>query len=127
MIKYRCELEIKAYVEKHIFKYDKNSNEKLPKEFYTDVTYGNSIKTLSVHLNCYNVIAYDRLSDFFSAISNNAINISNGTLVIFLKEFGKKSEKTIVILEEIFLNGITEYTDEKGAKFEKKKTICKKL
>ena len=42
LIKYRYELEIKPYVEK-------------PKEFYTDVTYGNSIKTLSIHLGGYNV------------------------------------------------------------------------
>ena len=121
LIKYRYELEIKPYIEKHIFKYKENAEEELPKEFYTDVTYGNSIKTLSVHLNCYNVIAYDRLSDFFSVISNNILNISNGTLVNFLKEFGKKCKSTITNLENNFLNGITGYTDETGTKFEKKK------
>lgn len=36
LIKYRYELEIKPYVEKHIFKYEKNAKEKLPKEFYTN-------------------------------------------------------------------------------------------
>ena len=90
LIKYRYELEIKPIIEKHIFKYKENAKDKLPKEFYTDVTYGNSIKALSIHLNCYNVIAYNRLSDFFSVISNNIINISTGTLVNFTKEFGKK-------------------------------------
>ena len=48
IIKYRLGIEIKSYVEKHIFKYAKNSKEKLPKEFYTDVTYDNSIKALSI-------------------------------------------------------------------------------
>lgn len=33
LIKYRYELEIKPYIEKHIFKYDDKSSEKLPKEF----------------------------------------------------------------------------------------------
>ena len=121
LIKYRYELEIKPYVEKHIFRFDKESKEKLPKEFYTDVTYGNSIKTLSIHLGGYNVIAYDRLSNFFSVITNNILNISNGTLVNFVKEFGLKSKNTIVNLENDFINGITGYTDETGTKFNKKK------
>lgn len=99
-------------MQKHIFKYDEESKEKLPKEFYTDVTYGNSIKTLSIHLGGYNVIAYDRLSNFFSVITNNILNISNGTLVNFVKEFGLKSKNTIVNLENDFINGITGYTDE---------------
>ena len=117
LIKYRMELEVNTYVEKHIFKYDEKANEKLPKEFYTDVTYGTSIKALAIHLGCYNVIAYDRLSDFFEVITNNILKISNGTLVNFVKEFGKKSEITIKNLEENFLNGIIGYTDETGTKF----------
>ncbi len=121
LVKYRYELEIRPYIEKHIFKYNKNSKEKLPKEFYTDVTYGNSIKTLSIHLGCYNVIAYDRLSDFFRVVTNNVYNICNGTLVNFVKEFGKKSQETIRNLENNFLNGTTGFTDETGTKFNKKK------
>ena len=46
----------------------------MPEEFYTDVTYDNSLKTLSVELGAYNVIAYDRLSDFFSVITKGTIN-----------------------------------------------------
>ncbi len=121
LIKYKIELEINTYVEKHIFKYDEKSKEKLPKEYYTDVTYGTSIKSLAIHLGCYNVIAYDRLSNFFEVISNNNLKISSGTLVNFVKEFGKKSEKTIKNLEENILNGITGYTDETGTKFNNKK------
>ena len=120
LIKYRYELEIKPIIEKHIFKYKENAKEKLPKEFYTDVTYGNSIKTLSIHLNSYNVIAYNRLRDFFSVVSNNILNISTGTFVKFVKEFSKKSKRTIINLENNFLNGITGYTDETGAKYRNK-------
>ena len=121
LIKYRYELEIKPYIEKHIFKYDDKSSETLPKEFYTDVTYGNSIKTLSIHLGCYNVVAYNRLSDFFSVVTNNVYNISNGTLVNFVKEFGNKSKATIINLENNFLNKDNGFTDETGTKFNKKK------
>jgi len=117
IIKYRLGIEIKPYVEKHIFKHRKKVNEKLPKEFYTDVTYDNTIKTLSIELGAYNVVSYSRLSDFFSVITNGIINISNGTLVNFEYEFGNKSIPTIKILEENILNNINTYTDETGTKF----------
>ena len=120
LVKYRMELEVNTYVEKHIFEYDEKAKEILPKEFYTDVTYGTSIKSLAVHLSCYNVIAYDRLSNFFEVITNNILKISNGTLVNFVKEFGRKSEKTIEKIEESFLNGVIGYTDETGTKFNNK-------
>ena len=121
LIKYKMELEINTYVEKHIFKYDEKAKEKLPKEFYTDVTYGTSVKSIAIQLGCYNVIAYERLSNFFKVISNNILKISNGTLVNFVKEFSQKSEKTIKVLEQNFLNGIIGYTDETSTKFNNKK------
>ena len=121
LIKYKMELEINTYVEKHIFKYDEKAKEKLPKEFYTDVTYGTSVKSIAIQLGCYNVIAYESLSNFFKVISNNILKISNGTLVNFVKEFSQKSEKTIKVLEQNFLNGIIGYTDETSTKFNNKK------
>lgn len=120
VIKYRIGIDIKPYIEKHIFVYDENSNETLPKVFYTDVTYTNDIKTLSIELGAHNLISYDRLSDFFSVITNNVINISNGTLVNFLYEFSFKSKSSITNLEENILNNKTNFTDETSAKFNKK-------
>lgn len=120
VVKYRVGIEIKPYVEKHIFKYKKNSKEVLPKEFYTDVTYDNSIKALSIELGAYNVISYDRLSDFFRVITNNIINISNGTLVNFLKEFSYKSIPSLTNLKVNLLNCKYLYTDETGTKYNKK-------
>lgn len=117
IIKYRLGIEIKPYVEKHIFKHNKNIKEKLPKEFYTDVTYDNSVKALSIELGAYNVVSYNRLSDFFNVITNGVINISNGTLVNFEYEFGEKSLSTIEILEEEILNSMNTNTDETGTKF----------
>ena len=119
-IKYRLGIEIKSYVEKHIFKCGRNYKEKLPKEFYTDVTYDNSIKSLSIELGAYNVVSYDRLSDFFSVITNEVITLSNGTLVNFLYEFSNKSEASIKNLEQDILNGKNTFTDETGTKFNKK-------
>ena len=120
IIKYRVGMEIITYVEKHIFKYDRNSKQKLPKEFYTDVTYDNSIKALSIELGTNNVVSYERMGDFFNIITNNTLTISNGTLVNFLYEFGNKSKETINNLEENLLNSKSIYTDETGSKFNKK-------
>lgn len=117
IIKYRLGIKIKPYVEKHIFKHRENSKEILPKEFYTDVTYDNSIKALSIELGAYNVVSYNRLSDFFHVITNGIINISNGTLVNFEYEFGNKSISTIEVLEEDILNNKKTNTDETGTKF----------
>ncbi len=104
-------------MEKHIFKYTENSKEKLPKEFYTDVTYDNSIKALVIELGAYNVISYNRLSDFFNVITNGIIKIANGSLVNILYEFSNKSIPTLNLLEEDILNSKTNYTDETGTKF----------
>ena len=51
----------------------------------------------------------------------NILNISNDTLVNFVKVFGKKSKDTITNLENNFLNKIIEYTDETRTKFDKEK------
>lgn len=120
VVKYKLGINIKPYVEKHVFIYNEDVNESLPKEFYTDVTYTNDIKTLSLELGTYNLISYDRLSDFFSVITNNVINISNGTLVNFLYDFSSKSKLTINNLENNILNNKINYTDETTAKFNKK-------
>ena len=121
IVKYRLGIETKAFAEKHIFKFSSSSKEKLPESFYTDVTYDNSIKTLSIELGAYNVISYERLSDYFNVITDGVLEISNGTLVNFLYEFSDKSKSTIEELESDFLNGTIGYTDETGTKFNGKK------
>lgn len=110
--KYRIGLEVNVYVEEHIFKHNPNTEEKIPKEFYTDVTYDNSIKALTIELGTYNVVALDRLSDLFNVLSKGVIDISNGTLVNFLKEFSLKSKPTLDNLENDLLNKALMHTDE---------------
>ena len=110
--KYRIGLEVNVYVEKHIFKHNPKTEEKIPKEFYTDVTYDNSIKALTIELGTYNVVALDRLSDLFNVLSKGVIDISNGTLVNFLKEFSLKSKPTLDNLENDLLNKALMNTDE---------------
>lgn len=120
VIKYRLGIEIIPYVEKHIFKYDKNSKESLPKEFYIDVTYDNNIKSLSMNLGAYNVISYDRLKEFFKVITKGVIEISSGTLFNFLKKFSNKSKETLLNMENYILKQDDINTDETTTKLEGK-------
>lgn len=112
-VKYKLGIEIKPYVEKHIFNYEENGTEYLSKGYYTDVT----IKALSIELGAYNVASYDRLSDFFNVITNGIIQISKGNLVNILYGFSNKSIPTLEVLENIILNGKCAYTDETSTKF----------
>ena len=121
IIKYRLSLDVNIYAEKHIFKHDENSEEVLPKEYYTDVTYDNKIKALSIELGTYNVVAYDRMSDFFNVISNGILEISNGTLVNFNKEFSNKSKVILDRFETEVLNSKIMFTDETSGKYNKSK------
>lgn len=92
----------------------------MPEKYYTDVTYDNSIKALSLELGAYNVIAYDRLSYFFNVITNGIVNISNGTLVNFNKEFSRKSFKSLNNITTNILNSTDLNTDETSAKYNNK-------
>ena len=65
------------------------------------------------------MISYERLSDFFSVITNGIIKISNGTLVNFLREFSYKSQSSIDNLENDILNKENTNTDETSSKYNK--------
>lgn len=116
-IKYKLGIQIKPYIERHIFKYSEDSKKALPTEYYTDVTYDDSIKALSIELGAYNVVSYDRLSDFFNVITDGVIQISKGNLVNILYEFSNKCKSTLDKLENEILNSKHTYTDETGTKF----------
>lgn len=121
ILKYRVGLEVKPYIEKHIFVYDENANESLPVEFYRDVTYDNSIKALLLELGAYDVVSYNLLS----VITDNTINISEGTIVNFLYEFGEKCKTSLNNLEQNILNGKILFTDETCTKFNKKNIFAR--
>lgn len=73
----------------------------MKKEFQTDVQYGNELKTICTALNVEGVVAIDRLTKLVSCISHGKIKISNGTLVNFVSELGKKSENVVETIKKI--------------------------
>lgn len=59
-IKYKIGMQINLYVEKHIFKHISKSNELLPKEYYSDVTYKNDFKAIITTLGNYYSLGYNK-------------------------------------------------------------------
>lgn len=110
--KYKVGIEVKTYVEKHIFIPRKSSNELLPKEFYSDVTYCNDIKALIVLLGNYCFLPYNKIKELISDLTNNVINLADGTIDKIYNEFSDKSEKTLLNITKNLLNGTYQHTDE---------------
>ena len=118
--KYKVGLKVIPFIEKHIFKHSPRTKETLPKEFFTDVTYDSSIKSLVVELGAYNLIPYNRITDLISIFSDGIINLSEGTIQNFYSEFSRKSTMSLKNIENNVLNESNMNTDETSSKCNKK-------
>ena len=112
VIKYKIGMEINTYVEKHIFIPSNKTKEILPKEFFSDVTYCDDIKALTVLLGNYCFIPYNKIKELISDLTNNVINLSDGTIDNIYNEFSDKTEGTLINITKNLLNGTYQHTDE---------------
>ena len=116
IIKYKIGMKVELYVEEHIFKYTKKSENTLPKEFYSDVTYTNDLKSLVVTLGNYYSLPYSKVKEILYDLSYGIINISEGTIDNIYEEFSNKSDDTINNITNNILNGKYQHTDETTTK-----------
>jgi len=112
IIKYKIGVDVNVYVEEHIFKHTKKSKEILPKEYYSDVTYNNDVKALTVTLGNYYSLGYSKVQEILNDLSNGIINISEGTIDNIYDEFSDKSLGTLNNITKNILNGKYQHTDE---------------
>lgn len=112
VIKYRVGIKTTVYVEKYIFTKTPESNEVLPKELYSDVTYDNSIKLLITIMGNYLSIGYNKIKEFICDLTNGVIDISEGTIDNIYKEFSNKSQGTLCNITNNLINGKYQHTDE---------------
>lgn len=112
IVKYRVGVETKTYVEKHIFISDPNSEETLPKDFYSDVSYNNSIRTLVIFLGNYCSMPYNKIKELLSDLTNNIINLSEGTIDNIYENFSNKLDDTLNNIITNLINGTYQHTDE---------------
>lgn len=109
--KYILDIEINVVAKEYRFYKDESGKYNIPKEFQTDVQYGNELKTMCSILNTEGIVAIDRLTDFVNSISHGKIDLSKGTIVNFLNTLSKKSEYVIEQIKQKILNSELMYTD----------------
>lgn len=112
IIKYRIGLEIKPYIEEHIFIPSSESLEKLPKEFYSDVTYNSDLKSIIVLLGNYCSLPYNKITEIISNFTNGLVEPSEGTIDNIYEIFSNKSENTILNITNNLINSTYQHTDE---------------
>lgn len=118
--KYILDVEINVVAKEYRFYKDEKGKYNIPKEFQTDVQYGNELKTICSILNTEGIIAIDRLTDFVSSISHGKINLSKGSIVNFLNQLSKKSEYVVEQIKDKILNTELMYTDATTARCNKR-------
>ena len=81
-----------------------------------EVQYGDNIKSLVVLLatDCY--MSYDRIVSFISALTNNTINLSKGTMVNWINEFSAGIKTEITAIENDLLKGHYIQVDDSNVK-----------
>ena len=98
------DLDIKEMItEIRIYANDKGRFE-IPEKYYSDVTYGDTIKGLAVNLYSEGVMANDRIAGFINSLTNDGLHLSNGSVYNFCRKFSKSSEPYISMIEEELLN-----------------------
>lgn len=118
--KYILDTKISIVAKEYRFYPNKEGKIIIPKEYKTDVQYGNNLKTICAVLNTEGIVALDRLADFVSCISHEKINISKGSIVNFIKDLDKKSRYIIKNIENKILNTELLHTDATTARCENK-------
>lgn len=109
--KYILDIDINVVAKEYRFYKNEEGKYNIPKEFQTDVQYGNELKTMCSILNTEGIVAVGRLTDFVSAISHGKIRLSKGTIVNFLNDLSNKSEYVIEQIKNKILNAEIVYTD----------------
>lgn len=111
-VKYKIGLEVKPYIEEHIFIPSSETKEKLPKEFHSDVTYNNDLRSIVVLLGNYCSLPYNKITEVISNFSNGLVELSEGTVDNIYEEFSSKSNDTILNITANLINGNYQHTDE---------------
>lgn len=111
-IKYKIGIEVKPYVEEHIFIPSNDASEKLPTEFHSDVTYNNDLKSIIVLLGNYCSLSYNKITEVISNFTDGLVNLSEGTIDNIYEDFSNKCEDTILNITNNLLNSTYQHTDE---------------
>ena len=116
--KYILDIKTTVVATEYRFYAGKDKKYNIPKEFQTDVQYGNSVKTLCTVLSAEGYVATERVRDLLENITEGKLKISTGSVVNFLKEFSQKSDGILKNIEQNILNSLLINTDATWARAE---------
>ena len=102
--KYVVDLKIDNVITEIRIYADDDGKIRIPKEYHSDVTYGEVVKALAVTLYGEGVMSNDRIASFLNAMGAGVLSLSEGSIYNFCKKLADISEETISNLESELLN-----------------------
>ncbi len=101
--KYVVDLEVRPVITEVRIYADGRGHYAIPKEYRSDVVYGENVKAMAVALYSEGVMSNDRIMAFLNAVSGNSLNLSEGSVYHFCKDFSDRARASIAHVEEELL------------------------
>lgn len=109
--RYRLDLDIKTVATEIRIYADEAGKYQVPAGLKGDVTYGRSIKAIAAFLYSEGVVANDRICTFLNSLSGDSLDISEGSIYHFCKDFSDRCGGVCSIIENDLLNSPEICTD----------------
>lgn len=100
---YAIDLEIRPIAKELRFYADPEGNHHIPRKYLGEVVYGDTVKILAVDLYSEGNISLERIQKLISSLSGQAIEISQGSIFHFLKQFAVMGEQSLKQIERELL------------------------
>lgn len=111
LTKYVLDFDIKQTItEIRIYANEKGRFE-IPTEYTSDVTYGDTVKSLAISLYSEGVMANDRIATFINSLTKNGLHLSNGSIYHFCKKFSTQAKPYLSVIKEGLLHAEVLSTD----------------
>lgn len=109
--RYCLDLDVKTVATEIRIYADDTGKYQVAPELKGDVTYGRGIKAIAAFLYSEGVVANDRICTFLNSLSGDKLDISEGSIYHFCKEFSGKCVEVCSIIENELLNASELCTD----------------
>lgn len=115
-VRYEVSTKMIVTVKEHRFYKGSNNKYNIPKQFRNNVVYGDEIKSMCTLFSTDSSTSINKIVSILSSLTNNIINLSEGTVVNFLKEFSLKATTTLENITNKILDSPLMHTDETGSR-----------
>ena len=126
--RFRIDLEVKAVATEMRFYADENGKYHIPKEYLRSmVVYGPNVKAMAAQLYSEGVMANDRICEFVNSISGDTLDMSEGSVYNFCREFSGRCIPENMAIEEELLNEHVLCTDATVVTVDKKQSYIRNV